>query len=209
MKKIFITESAVGNNLSDTNLKKITKIYEGKIKLPKEIPAKQILLCPIGLVGAGKTTVVKPISKKLHLLRISGDEIRHVLRDNGFNYLRTLEIGQLLIKKYINKKYSVTIDSDCIASEVRNFIKKITKEKNLKTFWIHVKPPEKYIINKLKSFGKTWLFDSGLQAIKVYKRRKPLHKEYLKLIKFDYTFDTSKENLKEQINKFINIVKNV
>ncbi|MBU4480038.1 hypothetical protein KKG48_01160, partial [Patescibacteria group bacterium] len=58
------------------NIEEVEIIFKSQIKIPKNKPKKQIFFCPVGLVGAGKTTVTKPISKKLGLLRISSDELR-------------------------------------------------------------------------------------------------------------------------------------
>ena len=48
---------------------------------------QELILCPVGLVGAGKTTVLKPISKILNLVRVSSDEIRGILKQEGYNFL--------------------------------------------------------------------------------------------------------------------------
>ena len=55
--------------------------YEASLKIPRNKPKKQFFVLPVGLVGAGKTTVMKPLAEKLSLLRISGDEIRKILWD--------------------------------------------------------------------------------------------------------------------------------
>ncbi|MCD4761671.1 hypothetical protein K8R32_01810 [bacterium] len=196
-----------GRVLSDFQMKKIFAFYNKKIKVPKIKNKTQILLCPVGLVGAGKTTVIKPISEELNLLRISTDAIRKILKEKNFNFARTAEIALGLVIKFLNKGHSVALDADCVAPTVQKYIKKFQKEYKVVPVWIHIKPKEDFIIKKLNNFNHTWLFDDGEHAISDYKRRKPLHKKYLKSIKFYSKFDTSKDNINEQIKKFTAKVK--
>ncbi|MDE1944098.1 MAG: hypothetical protein KGH97_01205 [Patescibacteria group bacterium] len=59
-------------------------------ELANRLP-RQVFLAPVGRVGAGKTTVVKPLAERLGLVRISSDEIRKLLKERGLGYgpLRT------------------------------------------------------------------------------------------------------------------------
>ena len=196
-------ESTERNNLSDFEFKKIWRKYESQLILPKVKLKNQMMLCPIGLVGAGKTTVLKPLSQKLSLLRISSDEIRKILKREGFNYVRTLEIALGLILKYLNLGYSIAVDADCIDLEKRKMLGDLARQRKIKVIYIHIKPPEKFIINKLTNYKHTWLFKDAANAIDNYKRRKPLHRKYLKTVKFYYRFDTSRADLKSQIKKFV------
>lgn len=203
-------EGFEGRNLSNAELKKISKIYENQIKIPKACTKQhkqQILLCPIGLTGAGKTTVMRPVSKKLCLVRISADEIRKILKRKGFNKTRAGEILEILVIKFLDKKYDVAIDADGISLRAQSFYNKLRKERKINIIQIHIKPPEKFIINKLTNYKHTWLFKDKVDAISNYKKRKILHKKYLSKIDFYYKFDTSKDNLNLQIDKFIKKLK--
>ncbi len=181
---------------------KIKNSYLEKIKLPNQKPTKPILLCPVGFVGAGKTTIVKPLSQKLNLARVSTDELRKVLKEHKRNYDSVREIAWEIISELLQKGYSVAVDANCSKPITREKISKAEKEFDIKTIWIHIDPPEEFIFNKLRNYQHTWLFRDGEQAIEVYK----LAKENADLsgINFDYRFDTSKENLQEQIEQFVN-----
>lgn len=185
-------------NISDKKIKRLISLYEKTLEIPENKPKKQFILCPIGIVGAGKTTVVKPLSKKLSLLRVSSDEIRELLKKNGFTCAHTKEIAYTIIAKYIKKGFSIAIDGDCVSEENQRRIKELEKQNKIKLFWIYINPPEKFIIDKLTNFKHTWLFKDADDAIENYLARKPLHRN--PNFPFVYIFDTSKENLDEQIN---------
>lgn len=200
-------EQADGHELKDNQLKLIVNEYAKKIVLPKKINKTQIILFPVGLIGSGKTTVVKIISKKLNLLRISTDEIREILKRRGFNYDRTKEIAFILVEKYLSKKYSVAIDADCIEPLVKEYAAKIKKEKNIIPIWIHIKTPEKYILARMRKNKLGIFFKDSDLAIISYKRRKPLHQKYIKKIKFDYIFSSFNKNVEKQVANFIKKLK--
>lgn len=202
----IIDESTKGNMLKDNALQNILQEVDDSlaISVKKHIP--QILLCPVGLVGAGKTTVIKPLSTRLGLVRISTDEIRKHLKAKGYNYLRTTEIAELLIQKHLEGGYSVAIDADC-AGSTQKIVSKLTDESGIVPIWIHINPPESFILNKLRTYKHTWLFKDASEAIDNYLRRKPLH-EKLNL-PFLYTFDTSKENLSQQIDEVVHLIEQI
>lgn len=205
--KSAIQESREGKNLPDSKMIEIVKKYTRQIIVPKIKPKKQFIICPIGLVGAGKTTVIKPISKKLNMVRISSDEIRKILKIQEFNYKRTAEIALKIVLKFLNRGYSIALDGDTVAPDKQKYFKNLERERKITIIWIHIKPPEKFIINKLKNYKHTWLFKNADQAIANYKRRKPLHQKYLSRIKFFYKFDPSRKDLNGQIKKFIKKLK--
>ncbi len=178
----------------------ITSLYESTLEIPKNKPKNQFILCPIGLIGSGKTTVIKPLSKKLSLLRVSTDEIRILFKKEGLDWEQARDIAYGLIKKYLHRGFSVAVDADCVTERARNYIAEIQKELNLKVVWIHINPPEEFIINKLKNYKYNGLlFKDAEDAIENYFARKPLHQNLD--FPFTYTFDTSKPDLGEQINE--------
>ncbi len=67
------------------------------------------------------------------------------------------------------------------------------------SIWIHINPPEEFILNKLRTYNHTWLFKDADEAIDNYMRRKHLH-EHLPMA-FLHTFDTSREGLGEEIEE--------
>lgn len=179
--------------------------YESTLSVPKLRPEKLFVLCPVGLVGAGKTTVVKPLSERLGLVRISGDEIRKMLKERGLGYENVSRIVFSLAEKYIKNGYSIAIDSDCASEHTQKMISKAASEYKAMPVWIHINPPESFIVDKLKNFKHTWLFKNADEAIKNYLDRKPLHENLA--MPFAYAFDTSKLDLEKQMKEAVEIIK--
>lgn len=174
--------------------------YERSLEIPSNLPKKQCILCPVGIVGAGKTTVLRPLAKKLGLVRISGDEIRKVLMEHKLGYDALVPIGMELGKKYLSLGYSLALDADAASARSKAVIENAEKEFGAQPIWIHINPPEEFILNKLRTYKHTWLFKDGEQAVQNYMLRKPLHAD-TSLYPFIYIFDTSKDNLPHQIDE--------
>ncbi|HEY4520375.1 MAG TPA: AAA family ATPase [Candidatus Paceibacterota bacterium] len=192
------------NKLSQEQIHIFLEKYRQTVAVPYP-KGRQILLCPIGLVGAGKTTVMKPLAERLGLVRISGDEIRKMLKENGFINNRVDEIAFPVIESFLKEGYGVAVDSDCIAK--REKIEKKASELNIPIVWIHIAPPEEFIINKLKNYPHSWLFKNADEAIKNYESRKPLHTKLD--FNFVYTFDPSRPDINDQIDKAAEIIRNL
>jgi predicted kinase len=190
------------NEISETVYIQIKKTYLQQIVVPENKPSTQYLLCPIGLVGAGKTTVVKPLSQKLNLVRISGDEIRKLFKEKGYGYDKVYDLTFELKNHFLTKGFSVCIDSDC-AGKIEQ-LKKAAKKQELPIVWIHINPPESFIINKLSNLKPNWL-GTAEEMIANYYERKPVHKD----IDLDFTvvFDTSRPDIQEQIESSVSIIK--
>jgi len=205
----------IGNrDFENDEIKKIKEIFLSQIILPQRKPYKQFLLCPVGLIGSGKSTVVIPLSNKLGLVRISHDEIRKLIKERGFNkgtleYSHSREIALEAIFKFLDEGYSVAIDANCGSMETFENIKKIEQKYALKALWIHINPPEVFVVNKLKNFKHSWLFIDGEEAVKSYYKYKLIYGDFTSLgISFLYTFDTSKPNLDKQIEEARQIILN-
>ena len=91
---------------SEDFIRQIAELYGSEISIPDEKPRNQFILCPVGLVGAGKTTVVKPLSVKLSLVRISGDEIRKLLKEHGHNYDQVQDVATVVARRYLDLGYT-------------------------------------------------------------------------------------------------------
>lgn len=195
-------ESAQGTNLSDDAFEQIVKETEDSLAIPAQKRQPQILLCPVGLIGSGKTTVITPLSERLHLIRISGDEIRKRLASKGYNYLRVLEITSHLVKKYLGLGYSIAIDSDC-AGAGRDMIQQTAKKyPAINIIWIHIHAPELCILERLRVRHPS--SNDAERMIASYMRRKPLHERLD--FPFLYIFDTSRDDLPQQINEAMGLI---
>lgn len=185
--------------LDDISLKTIQETYEQALIIPNTKPTRPYVVCPVGLVGSGKTTVMKPLSKKLGLVRISGDEVRKILSEKGFNWQRVYEINSHLIQKYLSLGYAVGIDSDC--STHVEALKKMGNEAGAQIFWLHINPPEEFILKKLEHYNHTWLFANAVIAIGNYAMNKKRNEYNPVRVPYRYEFDTSKNNLEEQLDE--------
>ena len=201
-------ESLHGKTPSDQELQEVLEATERSLVIPKSRRRTQLLLCPVGLVGAGKTPIVKQLSTRLGLVRISNDEIRERFMQKNLNYSRTRETAQPLIQKYLSEGYSVAIDADC-AGSAKELIDRLASNPQINPVWIHINPPEEFILHKLRTVKYTglWIMRNSEIALDNYFRRKPLH-EHLDL-PFLYTFDPSKENLAEQIEEAVRRIENI
>jgi predicted kinase len=205
--KLACQERVEGRDLSEKGIKKIARKYQEKIKIPKNKIKKQFLLCFVGLVGSGKSTVAKLLSKKLGLIRIVSDEVRVILKKEGFNFKKVIDISKVVTSNYLDLGCSLALDGDSIQPQVRQYFNNLGRIKKIKIIWIHINTPEKQILSRMKSGNLSKFFSSSTEAISNYKRRKILHKQYLPSIDFYFKFDTAKDNLDLQIKKFINRLK--
>ncbi len=85
----------------------VAREYEKTQVIPGQKPSPQWMLMPVGLVGAGKTTIVKALAAQFGLLRISTDDIRKMLKQKGYGYEGCREIAETIGKKYLEQGYSL------------------------------------------------------------------------------------------------------
>ena len=190
-------------HLPDEKVSGVVDLFERGLQFP---PKKRIqfFVCPVGLVGAGKSTVMKLLSEHLSLLRLSTDEMRKVLKEHGYDYDRARQLTLRVGENYAREGYRIGVDADCVDPEYRRHIDELAGELNVPVFYVHVNPPEDFILNKLRTFKHTWLFRDGDDAVKNYRARKPLHAD-LKL-PFIYTFDTSRNDLRRQLRECVELI---
>lgn len=186
-------------------LDELMKEYEKTLIIPDRKPSPQWMLMPVGLVGAGKTTVVKPLVEHFGLVRISTDEIRKQLKLRGYTYEGAREMTHELQKKYLELGYSVAIDANTGSPHGIEFNKK-TKEAfpQVRQVFIHINPPEEFIVNKLKNYRHTWLFKDGEHAVERFN----FHKKNFTLpdLPFVYTFDPSRGDFQNQLKEGVTAI---
>lgn len=185
-------------------IEEVKERFEQSLVIPSESPKRQFFLCPVGLVGSGKTTVMKPLCEKLGLLRISNDEFRKILKKEGYGWDESTEMVIEIGEKYAKEGASIGFDADCANADKRGAIERFAKEHDIQVIYIHIDPPEEFIINKLMNYEHTWLFESGEQAVENYQNRKKLHEGLT--LPYVYTFDTSRSDLNEQIEAAATII---
>lgn len=185
-------------------LAEIETEFRANIKITESKPAKQFFLCPVGLVGSGKSTVLKPIAEKFNLVRISSDEVRKSLLENGHDYSPVKEIVFRAINEIARQGYSLALDMDCGNPVTKEYTEKLSSELNAKIFYIHINPPEEYVFEKFRNFPLelSWLApgrpDDMINNYLVQKEKRKVENTHFDFI---YTFDTSKANIAEQISE--------
>lgn len=166
--------------------------------IPELKPPQQILLCPVGLVGAGKTTVVKPISEALDAVRISSDELRKRLKESGFDYTNLKELLLPIVTDLFKAGHSIALDMDCgsptIIEAVRSY-----EAKGCKAFWLRINTPKEFIFQKFRNHPPSWLADNPQQMIENYEAQAKVRAEANFAPDYFYTFDTSQPDLPEKI----------
>ncbi len=181
------------------SLNDLAEIYERTLVLPKVKPEPQFYLVSVGLMGSGKSTVLKRLSEMLGLVRICGDDIRKVVFENEGNEEDTWEIGRRVVEKYVAQGYSIAHDTDGATAKTQAAIAKQAQEYGVKTVWVHVNPPESFILANLDRPKPKWLFESQEAARAKYLERKKLHENLD--IQFAFEFDPSRSDFELQIEQ--------
>jgi predicted kinase len=181
-------------------LEEVIQEYENTLHIPHEKPTPQWMLMPVGLIGAGKTTVIKPLSERLHLIRLNTDDVRKLLRERGYSYEGARDIILTLCKKYLGLGYSLALDANTGSKAGLEYnARSIEEFPHVRQLFVHIDPPEEFIINKLKNYHHTWLFTDGDNAVNHYLENK--NGFTLPDLHFIYTFDPSREDLLQQIDE--------
>ena len=164
------------------------------------------------MVGAGKTTVIKPIAERFNLVRFSSDEVRELLKENDLPYDFIKELLRKFTNEFLELGHGLALDADCGNPKTRKMMEDLAKEFNLPIFWIYINPPEEFILNKLKNirsmegFRESGIFTNGEQAVENYLNQKETRQEQnaLKGFNFIQEVDTSRDDLGSQIEGVIN-----
>lgn len=115
------------------------------------------------------------------------------------------ELAFQLIHKYTDQEgYSIAIDANCADPKILNRISSLAHKLRAKIIWIHINPPENFILNKLRTHKHSWLFKDENQAVENFFARKALHK--IPKVNFAYTFDTSRADLDTQISEAAKVI---
>lgn len=199
--------------MTETEQDSIAKEYYELIDKPAAARQKpQFALCIIGLVGAGKSTVLKKLSQLIPLVSESGDEVRKLIYDKGLPPIDSESlacIGARVIGRLFREGYRVAYDNDFANPLIRKDMLEYNQRQGLPVIWIRVAPPEEFIINKLTNYKHTYLFKDADDALDTYFKRKQLHateSDALALLPYVYTFDTSAPNLDHQVHEAATLI---
>lgn len=187
--------------MESESLAKVESDFRKSIRIPYEKARHQFLLCPVGLVGSGKTTVIQPISEAFSLVRISSDELRKMLKEAGHTYASVKEIGLRAIKEIASQGHGIAFDMDCGNPQVKGFAEKLANELNIKIFFLHITAPEEFIFDKFRKHPPTWLADNPQTMIDNHIAQKNTRLKENTPFDFFFSFDTSRPDLSDQISE--------
>lgn len=171
-------------------------------------PLKQMVLAPVGLPGSGKTTVVKPVAEAFGLVRISSDEYRKLLRENGHDWGDTKDYLFPLDEELAAEGYSIAIDADACNPLTVAFIKKLAEKHSMEVFWIHLNTPKEIVFKRFKEHPQSLLTNDPERRIQNYEAQEERYKDRDLSFDYIYTFDTSRTNTDEQIQGCIAAIRN-
>lgn len=187
-----------GKDLPKTKIAQVANLFIKDNDLDR--PTKNYcMICPVGLIGSGKTTIIKKLARSFGLVRVSNDEMRAYLVKLGYNTDRASDVTVVVVRNLLKKKIGLAIDADCARKETIMNI--LSKERLFKVplVWIKINVPEKIILERLSPDNKKRKY-RGAEAIANYHKRKELHKNVK--LPFIYTFENkNKDCLKTQMSK--------
>jgi shikimate kinase len=183
-------------------LDEVAKEYEQTLVIPDHTHSPQWMLLPVGMVGSGKTTVVKALAEHFGLVRISTDGLRERLKNRGYSYEGARDISHDLTKKYLQLGHSVAIDANTGSKFGIEHARKIREAfPQVRYVYIHSNPPESFILANLRNSDKPWLYRDAQHAIDSFH----VHKETYAVpdMPFVYTFDPARGDFTKQLSEGI------
>ncbi|OIO18783.1 MAG: hypothetical protein AUJ37_04750 [Candidatus Magasanikbacteria bacterium CG1_02_41_34] len=197
-------QSSTGNNLSEQDFLNIVKEYTASLSLKGQHDSLQFLICPVGMIGSGKTTTLKKINETIPFVCIRTDDMRALLKKHGYNFLKTKELALEVAIQILEKGYSIALDSDCAGDKVREKIDSIAKTfPKLEIIWIHIIASDNVIKKRLSPDNEKRVY-KGPEAIERYEIRKVLHENLP--MQFDATIDTGSDHTKTDFENVIKII---
>ena len=187
-------------------------------KLPKRKTKGLFLICSVGLVGVGKTTLMKKISQKIGAEYIRSDAIRLFVKKKGI-VLGKKDIRKIMIllgEMAFQNGTNVVMDADFILESDRDLAKKFAKKYSAKFQCVRIVCDQKEHIRRIlkrDSQGGDSFFDNSVDGIYDFFRRSGYHflftphfdgQMILKKLSFHTAavFDTTTRNVTKQVNAY-------
>lgn len=131
-------------------LQKVIKKYSSGMK---RIPSvtKPIVYCPVGLVGAGKTSTIISLLEDEHYFIISGDRIRTTIYDKDYNFMNVVDqVIEELADKAVKQRVDILLDFN--AGSRQTLVDKL-RQQGYGIVVFHIQPSENYILQKLNNLS--------------------------------------------------------
>lgn len=168
---------------------------------------KPILFCPVGLVGAGKTSSVKTIIGQTPHFVISADKIRTMIYDKHYNFTNSLhEVLYKIARNAAERKVNILLDTN--SSSKLDLVQELEKS-GYYVMVFHVKPSLQYIEQKLHNLKwetvpeRFTFFKLPRHVLASHisnrKRMKEQNETFLKLYPPEYIIDP--EHMDTELNK--------
>lgn len=189
--------------LPDNKVDQFIAEYYTRLKIPTALTCKPFIICPVGRIKSGKTTLTSTLEEQLGACRISLDTARIMLRiENNYHSSEYKKIIPTIVDRVITQKVPFIIDSSCASLWTRELVEKISEQYNIPLIWIHVNPTDEWIIEKLKHFKyeKNQIFTGPKNAIRRFKEHL-LDFPDISDIPFEYAIDSSQEDYIENIKE--------
>lgn len=186
-------------------LEEVAREYEQTLVIPDKKPSPQWMLLPVGLIGSGKTTTMKPLAEHFGLVRICTDDLRERLKLRGYGFAGTREVAHELTKKYLGLGYSLAIDANAGGKTGLEYNRKVKEVfPQVRQVFIHINTPEEVIITQLKNRKHSLIFRDAAHAIE----RHHFHKNNFTLpdIPFVYTFNPAQGDFPKQLEQCIEAI---
>mgnify|MGYP001576031181 CR=1 FL=1 len=97
-----------------------------------------LVVCCVGLVGSGKSTVAREFSKLLDAVFISGDDIRVELRKKGESFATVREIALTAALEAVKAGKNAVLDSDFSDFKKREEFTRKFEEVGVRVLFVHV-----------------------------------------------------------------------
>lgn len=145
------------NEIPKIKLQQVSQDYLERIKqqLPDKKAPQPFVIGIIGLIGSGKTTVAKLLTKKLAgTALVKSDSARFLLKEAGLEWGENVrEVLFNTAQWLLRNDYSVIFDRDFIEEKKRKNTQKLVDELGAKFYIIRIKPNKDL---SLKHLQKKW-----------------------------------------------------
>lgn len=101
-------------------------------------PKRSLILCMVGLVGSGKSTVAKSFARGLKAEIVRSDDFRLELGKQGKPYERAVELVFARTMELVRRGRNVVIDADVVQADKRRRLARESKKLGSRVLYVRV-----------------------------------------------------------------------